>query len=153
MAEHSYHLPTFFSLFGPTTFYKILTAVLLERSIVFVHHNLSVISSVIIALKTLLRPFMWCHSLIPVLPRALLDHILQPLPVLVGITQDDYEQVLRTTHPSERRYKTWVFLDWELSQVIGEDPEAMPFETDDKMDVDPRSGIRIIWGTMDQEFS
>lgn len=76
MTEHHMHLPTFFSLFGPNTFYKLLTAVLLERSIVFVHSNLSVISSVIMSLKTLLRPFMWCHSLIPVLPRALLDHIL-----------------------------------------------------------------------------
>ena len=76
LIEHHWHLPTFFSLFSPSTFYKLLTAVLLERSIVFVHNNLSVISSVILSLKTLLRPFMWCHSLIPVLPRALLDHIL-----------------------------------------------------------------------------
>ena len=76
LTEHHWHLPTFFSLFGPDTFFKVLTAVLLERSIVFVHQNYSVISSVILSLKTLLRPFMWCHSMIPVLPRALLDHIL-----------------------------------------------------------------------------
>ena len=37
LTEHHWHLPTFFSLFGPDTFYKVLTAVLLERSIVFVH--------------------------------------------------------------------------------------------------------------------
>ena len=59
LTEHHWHLPTFFSLFGPDTFYKVLTAVLLERSIVFVHQNFSVISSVIMALKALLRPFMW----------------------------------------------------------------------------------------------
>ena len=114
LIEHHWHLPTFFSLFGPTTFYKLLTAVLLERSIVFVHPNLTVISSVILSLKTLLRPFMWCYSLIPVLPRALLEHILQPLPVLVGITMADYQLVLDTTTEQERRFKTWVFLDWEL---------------------------------------
>ena len=87
------------------------------------------------------------------LPRALLEHILQPLPVLVGITQADYETVLDTTTPQERRNKTWIFLDWELAKVIGEDPETMPFETSDKQDVDSSSGIRIVWGTMDQEFS
>ena len=59
LTEHHWHLPTFFSLFGPDTFYKVLTAVLLERSIVFVHQNFSVISSVIMSLKALLRPFMW----------------------------------------------------------------------------------------------
>ena len=61
LTEHHLHLPTFFSLFGPDTFYKLITAVLLERSIVFVHSKQSVLSSVILALKTLLRPFMWCH--------------------------------------------------------------------------------------------
>ena len=39
LVEHHWHLPTFFSLFGPDTFYKILTGVLLERSFVFVHQN------------------------------------------------------------------------------------------------------------------
>lgn len=37
LTEQHWHLPTFFSLFGPDTFYKLITAVLLERSIVFVH--------------------------------------------------------------------------------------------------------------------
>ena len=66
----------FFSLFGPETFYKVLTAVLLERSIVFVHANAMVVSNVIFALKHLLHPFMWCSSLIPVLPRPLFDYLL-----------------------------------------------------------------------------
>ena len=50
-----------FMIFGPSTFYKLITAVLLERSIVFVHYKHSVLSSVILALKALLRPFMWCY--------------------------------------------------------------------------------------------
>ena len=153
LIEHHWHLPTFFSLFGPQTFAKLLTAVLLERSIVFVHQNYTVLSSVILSFKALLRPFMWCHSLIPVLPRPLLDHILQPLPVIVGISQDDYDQVLKTTTQQERRFKTWIFLDWQLSQLMEEEPSTMPFETKDKQDVDPSSGVRIVWGTMDQEFS
>ena len=57
LIEHHWHVPVLFSLFGPRTFCKLLTAVLLEKSIVFVHGNPSVISSVILALKTLIRPF------------------------------------------------------------------------------------------------
>ena len=59
LIEHHWHVPVLFSLFGPRTFCKLLTAVLLEKSIVFVHGNPSVNSSVILALKTLIRPFQW----------------------------------------------------------------------------------------------
>lgn len=75
LTEQHWHLPTFFSLFGPKTFYKLITAVLLERSIVFVHEERFVLSSVILGLKALLRPFMWCHQMIPILPKALLDRV------------------------------------------------------------------------------
>ena len=98
LIEHHWHLPTLFSLFGPKTFYKLLTAVLLERSIVFVHEQHNVVSSILMSLKTILRPFMWCHSFIPVLPRETIDdYVLQPLPVLVGITTSDYEHIIKTT--------------------------------------------------------
>ena len=117
LIEHHWHIPVLFSLFGPKTFCKILTAVLLEKSIVFVHGNPSVISSVILALKTLIRPFQWCHSIIPVFPRSILDRIVTPLPVLCGINHDDYDEILRDTTEQERNMKTWVFLDRDVSRV------------------------------------
>ena len=91
--------------------------------------------------------------MIPVLPKALLDRVEQPLPVLVGITITDYEECLRTMTDKERKFKTWVFLDYTLAEYIATHPDFMPFETQDKQDVDERSGVRIVWGTMDQEFS
>ena len=97
LLEYHWHMPILMSLFSAETFCKLLTAVLLERSIVFVHDKFQYVSSVVLALKTLIRPFRWCHSLIPVLPRVILGHVLQPLPVLVGITTGDYDEVLRTT--------------------------------------------------------
>ena len=57
LIEHHWHMPVLFSLFGATTFCKLLTAVLLEKSIVFVGKNPSVISSIVLALKVLIRPF------------------------------------------------------------------------------------------------
>lgn len=97
LINHHWHMPIFFSLFGPDTFFKVITAVMLERSIVFVHRDAMVVSNVIFALKMLLRPFMWCLSLIPVLPRPLFDYLTQPLPVLVGISEKDYSRALKET--------------------------------------------------------
>ena len=94
------------------------------------------------------------QHIIPVLPRTLLDHITLPFPVILGITHRDYEEVLRTTSPHDRKVKTWVFLDWALASGLPQEPSFMPFDTPLNMqDEDPRSGIRIVWGTMDQEFS
>ena len=115
-------MPTLLSFFGPSTFFKLITAVLLERSIVFVHPNHSVLSSVILALKALLRPFMWCYQMIPILPRALLDSLSTICPVMVGITHSDYEACFDDMDDDERKFKTWVFLDWELAQFISEKP-------------------------------
>jgi hypothetical protein len=46
-----------FSILDQHTIMKLLTALLLEKSVVFVHDNLSIISSVILGLRLLLRPF------------------------------------------------------------------------------------------------
>ena len=55
--------------------------------------------------------------MIPILPRALLDRVEQPLPVLVGITQYDYEECLVTMTEKERKFKTWVFSDFLLPRI------------------------------------
>jgi len=91
LSEHHWHCPILFSFFGPKLFCKILTAVLLEKSLIFVHDNLTVVSSVICALKTLIRPFRWSYLIAPVLPNCLLESIESPQSVLVGITSRDYQ--------------------------------------------------------------
>ena len=57
LIEHHWHVSVLFSLFNAKTFCKLLTAILLEKSIIFVDGNPNVVSSVIFALKTLIRPF------------------------------------------------------------------------------------------------
>lgn len=106
-------MPVLFSLFGANTFCKLLTAVLLEKSIVFVGKNPSVISSIVLALKVLIRPFQWCWTLVPVFPREILENIETPSPIICGISYDDYEEVLLTIDEQDRQKKTWVFLDRE----------------------------------------
>lgn len=73
-----WYCPALISLLPIDDFYKILTAVLLERSLIFVSDNLTILSSVILGLKTLIKPFNWCYALIPILPKALLDILDTP---------------------------------------------------------------------------
>jgi hypothetical protein len=49
-------------------FFSILTAILLERSLIFVSDSLTILSSAILGFKTLIKPFSWCYALVPVLP-------------------------------------------------------------------------------------
>lgn len=88
--DNIWYCPALISLLPIDDFYKVLTAVLLERSLIFVSDNLTILSSVILGLKTLIKPFTWCYALIPILPKALLDILDTPQPLLVGITRENY---------------------------------------------------------------
>jgi hypothetical protein len=76
--EAYWYCPTLFSIFQIDDFFKVLTAVLLERSLIFVSDNLTILTSVILGLKTLIKPFQWCYALIPILPSALVDILDTP---------------------------------------------------------------------------
>ena len=38
-------------------------------------------------MKALVHPFTICHSIIPVLPRALMDYLEAPVPLLIGLSK------------------------------------------------------------------
>lgn len=65
---------------------KVFASILLERSVLFCAKHLSILSSTIHALSSLLYPFSWQHTFIPVLPSAMLDVICSPTPYIMGIT-------------------------------------------------------------------
>ena len=69
--EYHWYMPILLSLFNQKTICKLLTAVLLERNIVFVDDNITFVSTIILGLKTLIRPFNWCGSLVPIMPTGL----------------------------------------------------------------------------------
>jgi len=100
--EYHWYLPILLSMFSQRTFCKLLTAVLLERNIVVVDDNLAHLTSTVMALKTIIRPFNWCGSLVPIMPSGMQDTIFQPFSVLIGITTTDYIQLLETTSQDDR---------------------------------------------------
>jgi len=78
LLEHHWHLPTLFSVLSPTLIFQLLTAIMLEKSIVFVHDNLAVLTSVVLGLKILMRPLQWCYMLVPILPTVLIESLELP---------------------------------------------------------------------------
>jgi hypothetical protein len=85
-----------------------MTAVMLERSVIFVG-KASMISSAILGLNSLLNPFKWCFAFVPILPHPLIDMVEAPVPLLVGITKKEYRHL--NLSEDERNTKIWVFLE------------------------------------------
>ena len=87
---------------------QLLSAVLLEKSIIFVGKS-NLVSSAILGLNCLLYPFKWCFALVPILPHPLIDMIEAPVPLLVGITKREFRELQLSD--DERDSKIWVFVE------------------------------------------
>ena len=77
--------PMFLSALTAESFFKILCAIMLEKSVIFVSDNLPLLSSAILGMQCFLHPFKWSYVQIPILPRSLVDMIEAPMPFLVGL--------------------------------------------------------------------
>jgi hypothetical protein len=59
----NWHVPVLLSLFSDlTTIMKLVTAVMLERSVIFISENPAKLSSVILGIKSMIKPFSWCNT-------------------------------------------------------------------------------------------
>lgn len=63
---------------------KVFASLLLERKVILVSCVLSLLSSCIEALQSILYPFSWPHTLIPVLPHTLYEIVEAPTPLICG---------------------------------------------------------------------
>jgi DENN (AEX-3) domain/Inhibitor of Apoptosis domain/uDENN domain len=74
-----------FSMLSVREVVGVFEAFLLERRVVVCSRDLTKVSDTVHALLALLHPFSWPGIFIPVLPQALLDYCMSPVPFLVGI--------------------------------------------------------------------
>ena len=74
-----------FSSISLNNFYKVLLSVMLEKSVVFVSENLGLLTSSVLGIYKLLKPFQWPHVIVPVLPYSLYEILDAPVPVLLGV--------------------------------------------------------------------
>lgn len=71
--------------FGTTGMLQLLACALLECSIVFVSDQYSALTNCAEGIRSLLKPFQWCHVYLPILPKSLLAYLECPTPFLAGI--------------------------------------------------------------------
>ncbi|CAH1284787.1 unnamed protein product [Diabrotica balteata] len=64
---------------------KIFSSMLLERKVILISSMMSNLSSCIDSLQSILYPFTWHHTCIPILPESLWDIVESPTPVLCGV--------------------------------------------------------------------
>uniref|UniRef100_A0A8C6J2V0 Uncharacterized protein n=1 Tax=Melopsittacus undulatus TaxID=13146 RepID=A0A8C6J2V0_MELUD len=64
---------------------RVFASLLLERRVIFVADNLSILSKCGHAAVATLYPFTWQHTYIPVLPTSMIDIVCSPTPFLIGI--------------------------------------------------------------------
>uniref|UniRef100_A0A8C3RJG3 UDENN domain-containing protein n=1 Tax=Chelydra serpentina TaxID=8475 RepID=A0A8C3RJG3_CHESE len=79
---------------SPENILWLFASAVLERRIIFVAEELSVLSQCIHAVAALLYPFSWAHTYIPVVPECLIDTVCCPTPFMVGVQKRCLEQVL-----------------------------------------------------------
>lgn len=77
-------LPLFDTL-GTERFFKLLSAVLCERRIVFVAEEAETLSATVLAAASMLHPFKWHHVFIPLLPGKLLSLLQSQVPYMIGV--------------------------------------------------------------------
>lgn len=98
----------------PADVVNIIKAILLEKSIVFVGPE-HLLATFIFGFNKLIAPFQWCFSIIPIIPVSLLDMLDAPVPLIVGITDNEY-QILHREGILDQEYDQKIWIHLELSE-------------------------------------
>lgn len=83
----STELSDLYQALGPDLLIVVFSSLLLERKVILYTKNISILSSCVLGLQTLLYPFQWQHTIITILPDALVDICQAPIPVLAGLLE------------------------------------------------------------------
>ncbi|XP_019455531.1 PREDICTED: uncharacterized protein LOC109356588 [Lupinus angustifolius] len=76
----------------------LVAGVLLEKQVVVVCPNLGVLSSTVLSLVPMIRPFQWQSLLLPVLPGKMIDFLDAPVPYIVGIQHKPEHLNMKTSN-------------------------------------------------------
>lgn len=66
----------------------IFASMLYERRIIFTSKKLTRLSACVQSANDVIYPMIWQHIFIPVLPMALIDYLLAPMPFLIGVPEE-----------------------------------------------------------------
>ncbi|NXI34698.1 DEN2D protein, partial [Galbula dea] len=115
---------------SPHLILHIFASAVLERRLIFLAEELSVLSQCIHAVAALLYPFTWAHTYIPVVPDCLLDTVCCPTPFMVGIQMRHLEQVL--DQPMEEALIVDL-CEGKIIRAVGDEDEILPIKLQNEM--------------------
>ncbi|GAB6022826.1 DENN MADD domain containing [Chamberlinius hualienensis] len=72
---------------------KVFSSFLLERRVLFCASQPETLTETIHSLVSLLHPFQWPHTFIPILPNKLLEVVASPTPYIIGILSHSRQQL------------------------------------------------------------
>jgi hypothetical protein len=87
--ERQQLLKLLFTTFPPYDITKIIIGLLQARHVFVVASNASTCSKFTTAILLLIEPFTWEMTMIPILPTRIVEMIMSPVPVLVGLTMPE----------------------------------------------------------------
>uniref|UniRef100_A0A8C0HFK1 DENN domain containing 2D n=1 Tax=Chelonoidis abingdonii TaxID=106734 RepID=A0A8C0HFK1_CHEAB len=122
---------------SPENILWLFASVVLERRIIFVAEELSVLSQCIHAVAALLYPFSWAHTYIPVVPECLIDTVCCPTPFMVGVQKRCLEQVL--DQPMEEVLSEGSLCQgsrWSILFQVGDEGDILPAKLQTEMSCD-----------------
>ncbi|XP_009958221.1 PREDICTED: DENN domain-containing protein 2D, partial [Leptosomus discolor] len=102
---------------SPHLILHIFASAVLERRLIFLAEELSVLSQCIHAVAALLYPFTWAHTYIPVVPECLLDTVCCPTPFMVGIQMRHLERALIVD-----------LCEGKILRAVGDEEEILPIK-------------------------
>uniref|UniRef100_A0A8B9F677 DENN domain containing 2D n=1 Tax=Amazona collaria TaxID=241587 RepID=A0A8B9F677_9PSIT len=115
---------------SPQLILHIFASAVLERRLIFLAQELSVLSQCIHAVAALLYPFTWAHTYIPVVPECLLDTVCCPTPFMVGIQMRHLERVL--DQPMEEALIIDL-CEGKILRAVGDEEEILPIKLQNEM--------------------
>ncbi|XP_050501075.1 DENN domain-containing protein 1B isoform X2 [Diabrotica virgifera virgifera] len=90
------NLTEYFNAVDTHTMSVIFASMLFERRIIFTSKKLKRLSACVQSANDIIYPMIWQHIFIPVLPMALMDYLLAPMPFLIGVPEEVFKQVRRS---------------------------------------------------------
>ncbi|XP_027765415.1 DENN domain-containing protein 2D-like [Empidonax traillii] len=115
---------------SPPLILHIFASAVLERRLIFLAQELSVLSQCIHAVAALLYPFTWAHTYIPVVPECLLDTVCCPTPFMVGIQLRHLERVLE--QPMEEALMVDL-CQGKIIRAVGDEEQILPVKLQNEM--------------------
>ncbi|XP_020708172.2 DENN domain-containing protein 1A isoform X3 [Athalia rosae] len=120
------NLTEYYSAVDSHNMMMVFASMLYERRIIFTSKKLSRLSACVQACNALIYPMIWQHIYIPVLPLALMDYLLAPMPFLIGVPTPILQEIKLKVRQSDLGEVVILDADNNTIQSPFNDLESLP---------------------------